>query len=277
MQKTDLIPHHEIDERKRHGRVGITAVTRLKHADLLAAAKKFEHEARVPTKNGRKRSHRYGGQAALARKLKVVPSELGRWINLQACPPAEPNTPRGKWSAKRIARLEKTLFEITGKTLEELFPKELRDNVKFLSTPKVFERTAYVEAEALTQYAIATRERMLLEQQVDDKVADEDAREKIEAALRESLNSLKERERLVLEMRFGLNGFEPQTNEEVAHHFAITRSRVHQIEAKAIRKLGGHVCYPRYPADKEAALAEYRNVMCAAANLHNVVVDAVFE
>lgn len=277
MQGTDLIPHHEIDTRKSRGRVGITAVTRLKHADLVAAAKKFEQQSRPPTKSGRKSERRYGGQSALARKLKVRPDELGKWINLQACPPLEPNTPRGRWSAKRIMRLEKTLFEITGKTLEELFPKELRDNVKFLSTPKVFERTAYVEAEALTQYAIATRERMLLEQQIEDKFVDEETREKIESALRESLNALEERERVTVEMRFGINGFEPQTYEEIAQHFGVTRERVRQIESKARRKLRGEGCYPLQRGDKKAALEEYKNAMRRAENLRSVVVDAVFE
>lgn len=276
MQGTDLIPHHEIDKRKRRGRVGITAVTRLKHADLVAAAKKFEHQASTTTKRGQKRARRYGGQSALARKLKVRPDELGKWINLQACPPVKPNTPRGNWSAKRIARLEKTLFEITGKTLEELFPKELRDNVKFLSTPKVFERTAYVEAEALTQYAIATRERMLLEQQIEDKFADEEARERIEAALRESLSLLTERERLVIEMRFGLSGFELQTYEEIAKHFGVTRERVRQIYLGAVRKLGGRQnLVSSYRS--QAALEEYENIKRAADNLRSVVVDAVFE
>ncbi|MCI6157331.1 MAG: RNA polymerase sigma factor RpoD [Peptoniphilaceae bacterium] len=51
------------------------------------------------------------------------------------------------------------------------------------------------------------------------------------------LNTLSERERKVLELRFGLNDGTPRTLEEVGKEFAVTRERIRQIEAKAIRKL----------------------------------------
>jgi len=52
-----------------------------------------------------------------------------------------------------------------------------------------------------------------------------------------TLDSLGERERSVLEMRFGLNDGEPHTLEEVGKAFGVTRERVRQIESKALRKL----------------------------------------
>ncbi len=51
------------------------------------------------------------------------------------------------------------------------------------------------------------------------------------------LNSLSEREREVLEMRFGLKDGEAHTLEEVGRAFGVTRERVRQIESKALRKL----------------------------------------
>lgn len=51
------------------------------------------------------------------------------------------------------------------------------------------------------------------------------------------LNTLSERERKVLELRFGLNDGTPRTLEEVGKEFNVTRERIRQIEAKAIRKL----------------------------------------
>jgi RNA polymerase primary sigma factor len=51
------------------------------------------------------------------------------------------------------------------------------------------------------------------------------------------LNSLSERERAVLEMRFGLKNGEAHTLEEVGQAFGVTRERVRQIESKALRKL----------------------------------------
>ncbi len=58
-------------------------------------------------------------------------------------------------------------------------------------------------------------------------------RERIEQAL----NLLTPRERMVLVMRFGLNDGCSRTLEEVGKHFRVTRERIRQIEAKALKKL----------------------------------------
>lgn len=58
-------------------------------------------------------------------------------------------------------------------------------------------------------------------------------RERIEEALR----VLTDREREVIKMRFGLIDGMPHTLEEVGRHFNVTRERIRQIEAKAIKKL----------------------------------------
>ncbi|HOP31988.1 MAG TPA: sigma-70 family RNA polymerase sigma factor [Candidatus Hydrothermia bacterium] len=55
--------------------------------------------------------------------------------------------------------------------------------------------------------------------------------------LEEVLLTLSKRERKILEYRFGLNGHPPKTLEEVGAIFGITRERVRQIEAKAIKRL----------------------------------------
>ncbi|HET7088643.1 MAG TPA: RNA polymerase sigma factor RpoD [Anaerolineae bacterium] len=52
-----------------------------------------------------------------------------------------------------------------------------------------------------------------------------------------SLDALSEREREVLEMRFGLRDGQSHTLEEVGQFFGVTRERIRQIEAKALRKL----------------------------------------
>lgn len=53
----------------------------------------------------------------------------------------------------------------------------------------------------------------------------------------EVLSALSDRESKVLAMRFGLNGARPMTLEEVGQKFGVTRERIRQIEAKALRKL----------------------------------------
>jgi RNA polymerase primary sigma factor len=58
-------------------------------------------------------------------------------------------------------------------------------------------------------------------------------KEQVEAVL----YSLSERERRVLELRFGLDDGRSRTLEEVGKEFGVTRERIRQIEAKALRKL----------------------------------------
>jgi RNA polymerase primary sigma factor len=55
--------------------------------------------------------------------------------------------------------------------------------------------------------------------------------------LEEVMASLSDRERTVLKLRFGLDDGQPRTLEEVGKVFTVTRERIRQIEAKALRKL----------------------------------------
>ena len=55
--------------------------------------------------------------------------------------------------------------------------------------------------------------------------------------LEDVMNTLSERERTVLKLRFGLDDGHPRTLEEVGRVFNVTRERIRQIEAKALRKL----------------------------------------
>ena len=55
--------------------------------------------------------------------------------------------------------------------------------------------------------------------------------------LNELLDTLDPRSRAVIIKRFGLNGGEPMTLEEIGKEFDVTRERIRQIEAKALRKL----------------------------------------
>lgn len=55
------------------------------------------------------------------------------------------------------------------------------------------------------------------------------------------LSELTKRERVILEMLFGLSGHYPHTYEEIGNVLDLTRERVRQTKVKAIKKLQGHI------------------------------------
>jgi RNA polymerase primary sigma factor len=81
--------------------------------------------------------------------------------------------------------------------------------------------------------------------QLGDFIEDQEAPEPVDAAAREMLRLsiknalavLSDRERAVLELRFGLVDGQDHTLEEVGQYFNVTRERIRQIESKALRKL----------------------------------------
>lgn len=82
---------------------------------------------------------------------------------------------------------------------------------------------------------------------VADGIADDDARapelllhdSAIEASVAGWLAELNPRQRLVIERRYGLNGCEVTTLEELAAEIGVTRERVRQIQSEALNKLKG--------------------------------------
>lgn len=193
----------------------VTFLTKMKHADLYRAAKKL------------------GSQAALARHLGVRQTELGEWINLKTCPPVRP-LPDTKWTKDYLEDLESKLLPLTGKTWEDLFPPEVRENYQFLECPKTQERTMRVERAALAQIAAQTTERLQLE-----APGEEPRSEAVSALTKEILSMLTKRQREVLELRYGLNGDPPYTYAEIGRILRLTRERIRQIELRAIRVAQG--------------------------------------
>lgn len=73
----------------------------------------------------------------------------------------------------------------------------------------------------------------------DEEIRPEDqaSAELLKSHLAEVLNTLNDREKKVLRLRFGLEDGRQRTLEEVGREFGVTRERIRQIEAKALRKL----------------------------------------
>jgi len=97
------------------------------------------------------------------------------------------------------------------------------------------------------------------ESTLGDFVPDETQESPVDAAARQllseqidqALSSLNARERRVIELRFGLQGEQPRTLEEIGREFGVTRERIRQLEGMALRKL-------RHPS-RAKALKDYAN------------------
>ncbi|MBP7692099.1 MAG: RNA polymerase sigma factor RpoD [Anaerolineales bacterium] len=100
---------------------------------------------------------------------------------------------------------------------------------------------------------VGAEESSLLGDFIEDETVPAPAEAASQQLLKEQVRSalavLTEREREVLEMRFGLKDGQDHTLEEVGQYFRVTRERIRQIEAKALRKL-------RHPT-RSRALRDY--------------------
>lgn len=72
------------------------------------------------------------------------------------------------------------------------------------------------------------------ERNIEDEV---DLKMKIKKLYQKISEVLKDREKTIIELRFGLDGHKPKTQHEIAEMMGISRSYVSRIETKAIKKL----------------------------------------
>jgi RNA polymerase sigma factor (sigma-70 family) len=86
-----------------------------------------------------------------------------------------------------------------------------------------------------------------------------------------ALKTLSPREEKIIKMRFGLQNGSERTIEEVAQHFAVTRERIQQIEAKALRKLR----HPSRSPWSRAFLDSALTALAAEAGERAAVLDAI--
>lgn len=107
--------------------------------------------------------------------------------------------------------------------------EEVENLMKISQQPKSLSTPVGDDREATLEQFVADQNQPTLY----DKVS----RELLKDALGKVLETLSPRERKVLIMRFGLEDGKPKTLEEVGREFKVTRERIRQIEAKAIRKL----------------------------------------
>ncbi len=137
----------------------------------------------------------------------------------------------------KLIRVSRQLLQELGR---EPTPEEIAVEMD-LSEEKVREIMKIAQEPVSLETPIGEEE----DSHLGDFIEDEDAPAPATAAsfmlLREQLGdvlgTLSEREKRVLELRFGIEDGRPRTLEEVGREFGVTRERIRQIEAKALRKL----------------------------------------
>ncbi len=137
----------------------------------------------------------------------------------------------------RVIQMERQMTQNMGR---EPKPEELAAELR-LEVAEVREMLRLAQQPISLERPVGEDEDSSLGDFVEDESApspfDEVSRVLREADIRRALDTLPERERQVLEMRFGLTGDQPRTLEEVGRAFGVTRERIRQIENNTLRKL----------------------------------------
>jgi RNA polymerase primary sigma factor len=137
----------------------------------------------------------------------------------------------------RVAHVERQLVQRLGREPE---PTEIADELRW-PLAEVREILRVAQLPVSLEKPVGDED----DSELGDFVADETVAEPFEEAsdhlqkegVRRALTALPERERNVIELRYGLTGLEPMTLEEVGNTFGVTRERIRQIENNTLKKL----------------------------------------
>jgi RNA polymerase primary sigma factor len=137
----------------------------------------------------------------------------------------------------KVLRLQQQLVQEFGR---EPSPQEIADEMQ-VPVERVRSILKMAQQPVSLQAEVGDGEEASLGDFIEDKSAEDPSLRTafglLKAKLGDVLTSLSERERQVLELRFGLADGFPRTLEEVGRQFRVTRERIRQIEAKALRKI----------------------------------------
>ncbi len=139
-----------------------------------------------------------------------------------------------------INKLIRTQRQLLQKFGREPTPEEIAKKMKF--TPEKVREVMKISQEPVSlETPIGEEEDSHLGDFIEDSEveAPSDAASftMLQEQLREVLNTLNDRERKVIQLRFGLQDGHPRTLEEVGREFGVTRERIRQIESKTLGKL----------------------------------------
>ena len=141
---------------------------------------------------------------------------------------------------EHINRVRKTAGELLRKNGREPTAEEIAVRLE-MEPDRVRELLQLAQEPVSLETPVGEEEDAHLEDFIQDEEAgipvDEAGRQLLRRELMSVLRSLTPREERVITLRFGLDDGQPRTLEELGKEFNVTRERIRQIEAKALRKL----------------------------------------
>ena len=141
---------------------------------------------------------------------------------------------------EHINRVRKTAGELLRKNGREPTAEEIAVRLE-MEPDRVRELLQLAQEPVSLETPVGEEEDAHLEDFIQDEEAgipvDEAGRQLLRRELMSVLKSLTPREERVITLRFGLDDGQPRTLEELGKEFNVTRERIRQIEAKALRKL----------------------------------------
>ncbi|MBQ9458064.1 MAG: RNA polymerase sigma factor RpoD [Bacilli bacterium] len=155
----------------------------------------------------------------------------------------------------KMTRVQRQLVQELGR---DPTPEEISEKMEGALSP---ERIREIQRIALEPVSLETPIGEEDDSHLGDFIEDKDAespgeyttKSLLKDELYEIMKDLTDREERVLRLRYGLDDNRPRTLEEVGREFGVTRERIRQIEAKAIRKL-------RHP-NRSKRLGDYRDTI----------------
>lgn len=142
------------------------------------------------------------------------------------------------WICREVRRIVQNRLECTNEQSKDVILQALA----FDSFEEMFQNVVFEEKRIFDKQEERICRLFIEKLSVFDDIEDIIGEQEMREAVNEALGILTDREQKIIRDRFGFDDGKEKTLEEVGEDFGVTRERIRQIEAKALRKLSHSSC-----------------------------------